>query len=663
MIKKKVIVHLSKNKKNIYLIVGHRGTGKTYWLKKLKRLLADSTKKLKFFDLDQEIKKTTKQNLTDFFKNKKTKKEFRSLEHNTLTNLINKYKCKKTLVFIAVGAGFDWKAKLLLPQSMTLLIENCHVIHLIREVDSQGRVFFDRPRLSNKNPYEEYMFYYPQREKIYQQIKTQSFVLPEQDFSFNKTEKLFFTPFFSDPIGSVVTLNKKSLPAYKDQWPDFIQKRLTWGFHFFELRDDQLSNKELEYLLKIIPKYRQLLSFRSKKNKTFKKCIKPKKKDGVQSVHYDWPLERGPAPFSPPPVLSLHERKARESIKGLGQRLIQHKAGHFKLAVPIKNFSELREGHFWFLNDIQNRSFLPVSSSPSTQSQHGRWRWYRQIFGPYMKYHFIREGPSFVTDQPFLYEHLIALNVKNSLSLSKNKSRVEKQPCFPLFSAVVGDPVELSASPGFHRSFFEKKGMIFVKIKMSEKEMNKKSLKILQQLGLRFLAVTSPLKKKAFSLCDTTDPVARSLGVINTLVWSHQKWKGFNTDLYGFKKLKEKTLHQLSNPFQDVAVWGGGGVLPLLKKELPCADFYSARSGHKKHKTYVNKRGPETVIWAVGRHRMPFCRFPPSFWQPKWVLDLNYTEDSPGREYALLSGAKYISGKKMFENQALKQHQLFLRHI
>ncbi len=743
----------------IYLIVGHRGVGKTLWLKKLQKWFTNSLPDNKnnqylFLDLDQEIEKkghmvackTLDPKLPcpvptnghkvvgSFFDNQKSQKVFRRLEHTVLTALINKYKSKKTVVFIALGAGFDWKSfKFPQPKPQTKSQkkgvtssrhqELCHIIHLIRETSALGRVFLDRPRLDkNKSPYEEYMSLYPQRENSYQQIKTESFVLPEHDFNLFSAETLFFTHLLSNkdkkrqakplycscPLGNfVVTLNKQSLPARMDQWPAFIQKRLKWDGCFFELRDDQLNNKELEYLLSIIPNYRILLAFRSVKNQIFnqrivqnqkvpsvKKKNIEKKNSSASSMDrsvgagtvgkYDWPLEQGmPCPlFAFPPVLSLHARKKEESFKSLCQKLVKHKAGHFKLAVPVKNFSELMEGHLWFLKDPQNRSFLPVSellSEPISESMPeppkkagqkstgqrpmpGRWRWYRQIFGPYMKLNFIREGPSKVADQPFLYEYLISLK----MALPK-----------PLFSAVLGDPVAFSASPAFHRAFFEKQGMVFVKIPMKEEEMTKKNLNILQKMGMGFSAVTSPLKKKAFKMCDITDSPARSLKSVNTLIWKKGECFGGNTDHHGFKNFFEEAKVKHALRPESMVVWGGGGVLPLLKKELPHAEFYSARTGKKHIQVQTNIRtnqknlskrdrqktgiDPDTVIWAVGRSRMPFCQFPPRSWHPKWVLDLNYTEDSPGKEYALLCQAKYISGKTMFEYQARRQQSLFSR--
>ena len=529
------------------------------------------------------------------------------------------------------------------------------VVHLVRETDSHGRVFLDRPRLcKNKSPYEEYMFFYPQREKTYRQIRTESFVLPEQDFECSKAEELFFAQeLFPDSQtlndhnsnlkilqGAIITLNKKSLPVRIDQWPAFIQKRLSWGLRFFELRDDQLSSKELEYLLSIIPKHKQLLSFRSKKNYFFNKIIEAKREceEVVQDsrglckvssgakeapsvepvIWVDWPLEKGQPAFSSSNkmgiIASLHERKVGESIRGLGQKLIQHKADHFKLAVLVKSFSELLEGHLWFLQDPQNRSFLPISAQNSIESQKGReplflpqnrkWAWYRQVFGPYMKMNFIREGPSFVPDQPFLNPRASStVSFVQSATVDKKQEkpktsisslRALKRSAGPLFCAVLGDPVVHSASPAFHRAFFEKQGMVFVKIQMTEEEMTEENMGILQKMGLRFSAVTSPLKQKAFAVCDVADSPARSLKAVNTMIWKDERWFGYNTDLHGFLRGVALGVHRgLVQEFdrQDTAaaVWGGGWSSGYVAKSFAKCGFLFR--SHRKPNWFFKGKG------------------------------------------------------------------------
>ncbi len=657
----------------IYLIVGHRGVGKTFLLKKLKKNFKNfygikvTQAKYRFLDLDQQIEKKTGQKVADFFSanpsRNKLQKNFRELEKQTLKELIDQYKVLKQKVFIAVGAGFKGSVP-----------SFCHVIHLIRETDSAGRVFLDRPRLRrDKSPYEESKAFYLKRENFYRSIKTESLVLPEGDLEFKEGEKLLLG-LTSIPLKSIITLNKNSLPALRDKWLDFIKKRISWGLSFFELRDDELKNEELEFLLKIIPTEKQLLSFRKPGDSFFLSYIDLKTTFPAGPV-YDWSLEKG-KPLIPPPVLSLHKRNKKETLDKSFQKLMAEKAFHFKLALPIYSFKELMQGHLWFLEDPVRRSFLPVSLG---KKKSGRWRWYRQIFGPQMKWHFIKESLSGIADQPFLYEHLLSLRAYPFFF--KNRKPLGQIP----FSAVLGDPIIHSASPAFHREFFKQYGLAFVKIPMKEEDFTRENLCVLKSFGLVFSAVTSPLKKKAFKICDSADFSAREVRSVNTLILKDQKWIGSNTDLYGLQALlKEAGIRKPENSMSKIVVWGGGGVRKILEKELPFADFYSARTGQKRDLSFFKRNSdkhftleggaesslngppqqglPLDIIWALGRSRQADCVFPPSFWKPRRVVDLNYTEDSPGLEYALKVGAEYTSGKTMFLNQAKKQQSLFLRH-
>ena len=602
----------------IYLIIGHRGVGKSSWLITLKKLFKTS----RILDLDQEIEKKTGQKIYDFFSSDKEIKKFRLLEEKILNKIIDKYKkSKNQKTFIAVGAGFKER----LTKSRRDL---CTIIHLSRETDADGRIFFNRPRLKKTlSSLQEYRYLYPLRERFYKKFRDEILILPEQDLKFKELEKIFFNLKKFSKFKASITLNKDTLPNDKKRWPEFIKKRLKWGINFFELRDDQPSIKNLRILLKIIPKKHQLLSFRKKTASFFDK----KSKD-----FYDWPLEKGSPPLNPP-ILSLHKRK-QESVTSLCKKLTRSKAQYFKLAIPIKNFKELYQGHLWFLGSKKKHIFLPVSIKGLS------WRWYRQIFGPQMSLHFIRESPEGLEDQPYLYEHLL------NLTSGDKKSSA--------FAAVLGYPIRHSASPAFHRHFFLKK-MIFVKIPLKEKEFTKKNLDILQKMGLKFAAVTSPLKKKACQICDEVEASAQDLKSVNTIVFKNNKWWGCNTDIYGLQALlSQKNIKQSGS---KVVVWGGGGMRKILEKELPLASFYSARTGQCRKGNPFKKSSPNFLIWAVGRDRMDICKFPPRSWKPGTIIDLNYSEDSPGKELAYRVKAHYVSGKIMFQKQALKQQEFFLK--
>ena len=616
----------------IYLIIGHRGVGKTLWLKKIKKIFKNKSITL---DLDQEIiKKHTKfKNILHpmvsssaanqhFFKHQEV---FRKVEQSILKNLIHKYSATKNNIFIAVGAGAKIKP-----------LAACYIVHLIRETDPNGRIFLDRPRLTKYvSAYKEALSLYPSREQLYQNLCDDSFILPEQDPGFSAPEKVFFG-LKNTSLNACITLNKHTLPKDSNKWKMFISKRLKWGLNFFEFRDDEWNFKSLhktkqgKILLKIIPEDQKLFSFRKKKASGIK---------DISLHHWDWALENG-VPPGIPTILSIHQR-GKKTLTQVCKKLLSYKGKHYKLAIPIKNLRELLKGHEWFLQNPKKRSFLPISNSLILN-----WKWYREIFGPKMKLNFIRESYKYgLPDQIPLYAAI-------------NKNKLAK-PDKIKFGAVIGMPFSHSASPSFYRKLFTNNKMVFTKINLSEKDFTKQNFYILQNLGLIFSAVTSPLKQLAVSLCDKLDSTAKELQAVNTLILHKQKWLGYNTDLYGAKILLQHAgLNKIFQP-EEVAVWGGGGTKNILKYLLPPANFYSVRAKHK----YKNPSAPKVIIWACGRRYQLSSLLPFEHWKPKLVIDLNYTMDSPGREYALLSGAQYIPGKKMFLAQAKKQKELLLKYL
>ncbi|HND85617.1 MAG TPA: hypothetical protein PLU50_07395, partial [Pseudobdellovibrionaceae bacterium] len=52
-------------------------------------------------------------------------------------------------------------------------------------------------------------------------------------------------------------------------------------------------------------------------------------------------------------------------------------------------------------------------------------------------------------------------------------------------------------------------------------------------------------------------------------------------------------------------------------------------------------------------------KFPPEHWRPQCVLDLSYRDCSMGLEYAQKVGCLYVSGEKMFVQQAIHQQNFW----
>ena len=71
--------------------------------------------------------------------------------------------------------------------------------------------------------------------------------------------------------------------------------------------------------------------------------------------------------------------------------------------------------------------------------------------------------------------------------------------------------------------------------------------------------VTIPHKEAVFALCDSVDPMARTIGAVNTLVAEAGKVRGFNTDFMGFLGNLDQNAPGWSNNLKEAIVLGAGG--------------------------------------------------------------------------------------------------------
>ena len=586
----------------IYLIVGHRGCGKTSFLRRIELYYEEQKKVGIFLDLDHEIEKHEHLSVDGIFE-KYGQEYFRELEQKIFQKVLFQYKEMEEDIFISLGAGFKSKE-----------LQNHYVIWLRRSTDSQGRIFLDRPQLSEtSSAFQDYMDHFSQREKYYENICDEVFTM-EEGFNYPNNIERMFLNFKDSHVGGCLTLLPENFLS-DSKLEYFIKKRKKWNIRFFEFRNDLLNEEHFEKLCRYVDKESILYSCRT----------------GVLSQQetpvIDWALEHGEPP-SKVSIVSLHQRSL--SLEGAFEKLDKYKnTHHLKLAVSIHSFEELERGHSWWLESPEDRSFLPYSKQ-------GRWNWYRLIHKNRMKINFFREGNGSALDQPTLHQwHRVQHSFKNG------------------FAAVLGSPISHSQTPSEHYDFFDRYKKNVIAIDMQETEATEMNLNFLQLLGLEFAAITSPLKKVIVKYCDQFDEQTKMLGTINTLVFSQKEgwvW-GFNTDASALPVL----LKDLKG--SSVAVWGSGGMKTSLEKSLPQAVFYSARRGEPLGKDVHSNY--DTLIWTVGRYRMPDCHWPQGM-EPKQVIDLNYSEDSPGREYSKqIKNCSYISGTALFKAQAEKQREIW----
>jgi len=587
----------------IRILIGHRGTGKSSLLKRILEYYRLRNKPVRCLDLDDLIVAEEGKEVSEIFV-QFGEAYFRRLELETFAEVWSTIQSSKEDVYLAVGAGFAGEIPL-----------GADVLWVRRPTDLAGRIFFDRPPLNAQlKPLADYLSRVGEREERYRRMANEHFTLLEGFLELNAWEPIMLG-LDSGHVGGYLTVS----PG--DHGSDFFDRRRGWGLTGFELRSDLLSRPTIESIRMKLTPNEILYSHRDTSPLP----------GWLNGLAWDWPLEFGPAPGSGAPIISLHERSV--DLESTIESIPTQQGSHIKLAVEVDTFEELWIGHEWWQKDKGNRSFLP-------RSKDGRWRWYRQLFGPQMKIAFWCEGASRAADQPVIADW------------------IRTHAPFNYFAAVLGFPVAHSYTPSEQSAFFQERQMPVVAISMHENELSKSSLSILQRMGLRAAAVTSPLKVKAYDLAREHSKEAKTLKSVNTLSWDHllECFKGHNSDLLGLSVILDRVRAKNT----VVAVWGSGGTRDAIRALLPAAQFCSVRRRCFESGEDLQSIAPETVVWAVSNAR---AQMPPDSWRPKYVIDLNYTLDSLGREFAKSVGAKYESGLAMFRSQATGQRQFWQEHL
>lgn len=543
-------------------------------------------------DLDEEIEKRSGQAVFDLFRNR-GEEIFRQWELSTLKDLLRESGPHR---WIALGAGLR----------LNEVQARGEYVWLRRDTDRDGRVFLDRPRLDpSTDPLVEFRQRAKAREPLYAHHADRIYTMSEGLESSNPIEDRILEGRL-EGTGGVVTL----FPIHRKTIPQL-------GAHLYELRDDLLDGDEVHSLFHKLPSEKVLYSVR--KGKWVPDYILESGCLIDWGLDDNYPEKSFVEKYASRLILSSHG-SSKDAL--LDFRLYQKYPVRLKMSPPVESYEDLKAGHSWWSQDPAHRHFLPRSAE-------GRWTWYRLWMKGRSSINFWREGAGSSEDQPTLYQWLAT-------------------PWAPsAFAAVLGSPVHHSWTPTEHGPFFAGAGIPVFPVDIREGEWDR-AFPFLTELGLKFAAVTAPLKGRAFRSSKPT-ALAADLSSVNTLVWDgvQKTWCGHNTDLMGL----QAAVHDF--PAGAIAVWGGGGTLGVLGRVLPEASAFSATQGHLRQGSKPLEGPPAVVVWAAPRG--PDLTWPPDHWKPEIVFDLNYKEDSPGREYALRVKAKYISGEIMFRAQAQGQ--------
>ena len=122
---------------------------------------------------------------------------------------------------------------------------------------------------------------------------------------------------------------------------------------------------------------------------------------------------------------------------------------------------------------------------------------------------------------------------------------------------IIGDPVSHSLSPAMHNAAYAAGRLPFVMTGAHVRaEGLTDAIKGMRALGIRGLAVTMPHKVAIMELLDAVDPIAATIGAVNTVVNENGKLTGYNTDWLGILRPLER---RTSLKGKRVALLGAGG--------------------------------------------------------------------------------------------------------
>jgi 3-dehydroquinate dehydratase/shikimate dehydrogenase len=121
---------------------------------------------------------------------------------------------------------------------------------------------------------------------------------------------------------------------------------------------------------------------------------------------------------------------------------------------------------------------------------------------------------------------------------------------------IAGLPVSHSVSPAMHNAAFAAAGLDAVYLPLPAADVDD-FIEYGRALGLKGASITIPYKVSIAERLDEVNPLARTVGAVNTLRVSGERWKGANSDVAGF--LQPLRDRHVALAGLRTAVLGAGG--------------------------------------------------------------------------------------------------------
>lgn len=236
--------------------------------------------------------------------------------------------------------------------------------------------------------------------------------------------------------------------------------------------------------------------------------------------------------------------------------------------------------------------------------------------------------------------------------------------------ALLGDPVEHSASPRLHREFLENAGIdgSYVALQVPRGHAVA-AIARLRAENFTGCNVTYPLKEEAVAACDALAEEARRASAVNTIYFGLQTI-GTNTDGIGARTAIEALLDE-PIALARIGVLGYGATARAILAELHDNDAYAYVWGRNSERVGAACTRYEAAPWpASNPPEIVVSTLPPNAELPPEliaglqaadvVIDANY---GPRATLERTLGREVVSGIALLEAQARSSFDFWLAHV
>lgn len=239
---------------------------------------------------------------------------------------------------------------------------------------------------------------------------------------------------------------------------------------------------------------------------------------------------------------------------------------------------------------------------------------------------------------------------------------------------VVGEQLSHSKTPEIQARIIENEGFCggYEVIEFPQ-ETFAEDFDALKTAGYNGVIITAPYREAVIPLLDDISPLAKYIGVVDTVSFVNGKAKGYNTGYYGFLSLLNN--HDISVKGKEAVILGSGTATRTITKALLDNGVYDitivSRAKQNFHGSYTisydffkeNKQKNDILINCTPVGMYPnheFCTISKEHMNTNTAIDLIF---NPAQTLFLKNaetlGIKGVNGLGMLEGQLLKALEIW----